>query len=125
MATRRQRKNRRGGRRQNSIRADHLRRAKGLSTFWLLDYWSWPRRRLHSPRTERMTEKSAVTSSAKSMQMKKKPPPRLLPKPMTPRYAERDPPFLTLAVHGRCRSKKAQITAGPFGSLGAGPNNRG
>ncbi len=26
---------------------------------------------------------------------------------------------------GRCRSKKAQITAGPFGSLGAGPNNRG
>ena len=26
---------------------------------------------------------------------------------------------------GRCRSKKAQITAGPFGSLGAGPKNRG
>jgi len=41
------------------------------------------------------------------------------------RALERDPPFVTVAVHGRCRSKKAQITAGPFGSLGAGPNNRG
>jgi hypothetical protein len=26
---------------------------------------------------------------------------------------------------GRCRSKKAQITAGPFGSLGVGPKSRG
>jgi hypothetical protein len=25
----------------------------------------------------------------------------------------------------RCRSKKAQITAGPFGSFGDGPNRRG
>jgi hypothetical protein len=28
-------------------------------------------------------------------------------------------------THGRCRSKKAQIIAGPFGSMGDGPNNRG
>ena len=28
-------------------------------------------------------------------------------------------------AHGRCRSKKAQITSGPLGSLGDGPNNRG
>ena len=54
----------RGGRRQNSIRADHVRRAKGLSTFGLLDYWGWPRRRLPSPRTERMRENIPVTPSA-------------------------------------------------------------
>jgi hypothetical protein len=41
------------------------------------------------------------------------------------RALERDPPCVTVAIHGRCRAKKAQITAGPFGSLGAGPNNRG
>jgi len=41
------------------------------------------------------------------------------------RALERDPLSLAVAVHGRCRSKKVQITAGPFGSLGAGPNNRG
>src|SRR2546427_10262480 len=69
----------RGGRRQNPIRADHLRRATGLSVFGLLDYWGWPRRRLHSPRTERMTEKSAVTPSARSVQMKRKPPLRVGP----------------------------------------------
>ena len=53
------------GRRQNPIRADDLRRATGLSVFGLLDYWGWPSRRLHSPRTERMAEKSAVTPIAR------------------------------------------------------------
>src|ERR1017187_7097429 len=38
------------------------------------DYRGWPRCRLHSPRTERMAEKSAVTPSARSVQTKKKPP---------------------------------------------------
>jgi len=38
----------------------------------LLDYWGRLRRRLHSPRTERMTEKSAVTPIARSVQTKKK-----------------------------------------------------
>jgi hypothetical protein len=38
-----------------------------------LDYRRvWPRLRLHSPRTERITEKKAVTPSARSVQMKKK-----------------------------------------------------
>ena len=37
--------------------------------------------RLHSPRTERMTEKLAVTPSASSVQTKKKPPLRVVPKP--------------------------------------------
>src|SRR6266581_4764305 len=37
-------------------------------------YRGWTRCRLHSPRTERMTEKSAVTPGARSVQMKKKPP---------------------------------------------------
>jgi len=45
----------RGGRRQNPIRADQLRRATGLSMFGLLDY-RWPHSRVHSPRAERMTE---------------------------------------------------------------------
>ena len=52
-------------------RADHLRRATGLSMFGFLDYRGWPRCRLHSPRTERMTEKVAVTPSARSVQTKK------------------------------------------------------
>jgi hypothetical protein len=30
----------------------------------MLDYRGWPRRRLHSPRAERMREKSPVTPSA-------------------------------------------------------------
>ena len=48
-----------------------------------------------------------------------------------------DAPFTVLQVRGQwfdtddfsyrggCRSKKAQISAGPFGSIGDGPNNRG
>src|SRR5260370_6680247 len=75
----------RGGRRQNPIRADHLRRATGLSMFGLLDYPGWPRRRLHSPRAERMTEKSAVTPSAISVQTKKNAPLELAMLPPTPR----------------------------------------
>jgi hypothetical protein len=46
------------------IRADHLRRATGLSMFGLLDYRGWPRCKLHSPRAERMREKIPVTPSA-------------------------------------------------------------
>jgi hypothetical protein len=64
----------RGGRRQNPIRADHLRRATGLSVFGLLDYRGRRHGRLHSPRAEMMTEKSAVTPSAISVQTKKKAP---------------------------------------------------
>ena len=64
----------RGGRRQNPIRADHLRRATGLSMFGLLDYRGWPRRRLHSPRAERMKVKPPSAPSAQSVQTKKKPP---------------------------------------------------
>src|SRR5437667_9994768 len=45
-----------------------------LSVFTLLDYRDWPHFRLHSPRAERMTEKSAVTPSAMSVQTKKKAP---------------------------------------------------
>ena len=48
--------------------------ARPLSLYGLLDYRGWPRRRPHSPRAERMTEKSAVTPSAMSVQTKKKPP---------------------------------------------------
>ena len=64
----------RGGRRQNPIRADHLRRATGLSVVGLVDYRGRRQGRLYSPRAERMTEKSAVTPSAMSVQTKKKPP---------------------------------------------------
>jgi hypothetical protein len=64
----------RGGRRQNPIRADHLRRATGLSMFGLLDYRGWPGRRLHSPRAERMKVKPPSAPSAQSVQTKKKPP---------------------------------------------------
>src|SRR6266581_8165366 len=53
--------------------------ATGLSMFGLLDYLGWPRRRLHSPRAERMTEKIAVTPRAMSVQAKKKAPPDLMP----------------------------------------------
>jgi hypothetical protein len=42
--------------------------------FGLLDYRGRRHGRLHSPRTERMTEKSAVTPSAMSVQIKKKAP---------------------------------------------------
>src|SRR5215469_13913201 len=73
----------RGGRRQNPIRADQLRRATGLSMFGLLDY-RWPHSRVHSPRAERMTEKSAVTPSAMSVQTKKKAPLDLAMLPPTP-----------------------------------------
>src|SRR5438132_13042780 len=74
----------RGGRRQNPIHADHVRRSTGLAMVGLLDYRDCPRCSLHSPRTERMTEKSAVTPSARSAQMKKKAPLDLAITPPTP-----------------------------------------
>src|ERR1700722_16005398 len=40
----------------------------------LLDYRGWPRRRLHSPRAERMKVKPPSAPSAQSVQTKKKPP---------------------------------------------------
>jgi len=40
----------------------------------LLDYRGWPRRRLHSPRAERMKVKPPSPPSAQSVQTKKKPP---------------------------------------------------
>ena len=46
----------------------------GLSIFGLLDYRGWPRRRLHSPRAERMKVKPPSPPSAQSVQTKKKPP---------------------------------------------------
>jgi hypothetical protein len=52
--------------------------------FALLDYRDWPRCRLHSARTERMTEKRAVTPSAMIVQMKKKAPLDLAMLPPTP-----------------------------------------
>ena len=52
----------------------HLRRATGLCVFGLLDYRGRRHGRLHSPRTKRMTEKSAVTQSAMIVQTKKKAP---------------------------------------------------
>ena len=42
--------------------------------FGLLDYRGWPRRRLHSPRAERMKVKPPSPPSAQSVQTKKKPP---------------------------------------------------
>ena len=52
--------------------------------FGLPDYRDWPHCGLHSPRTERMTEKSAVTPSARSVQTKKKAPLELAMLPPTP-----------------------------------------
>jgi alkylation response protein AidB-like acyl-CoA dehydrogenase len=49
--------------------------ATGRSMFVSSDYRDWPLCRLHSPRAERMTEKSPITPSAISVQTKKKPPP--------------------------------------------------
>jgi len=46
----------------------------GLSMFGLLDYRGWPRRRLHSPRAERMKVRPPSPPSAQSVQTKKKPP---------------------------------------------------
>jgi len=46
----------------------------GLFMFGLLDYRGWPRRRLHSPRAERMKVKPPSPPSAQSVQTKKKPP---------------------------------------------------
>jgi hypothetical protein len=46
----------------------------GLSIFGLLDYRGWPRRRLHSPRAERMKVRPPSPPSAQSVQTKKKPP---------------------------------------------------
>ncbi len=46
----------------------------GLSMFGLLDYRGWARRRLHSPRAERMKVKPPSPPSAQSVQTKKKPP---------------------------------------------------
>src|SRR2546429_2891133 len=42
----------------------------GLSMFGLLDYRGWPRRRLHSPRAERMKVKPPSPPSAQSVQTK-------------------------------------------------------
>ena len=39
-----------------------------------IDYLGWPRRRLHSPRAERMKVKPPRPPSAQSVQTKKKPP---------------------------------------------------
>ena len=38
----------------------------------LLGYRDWPRRRLHSPRTDKMTPNNPVTPSASSVHTKKK-----------------------------------------------------
>ena len=46
----------------------------GLSVLRLLDYLGWPRRRLHSPRAERMKVTPPSPPSAQSVQTKKKPP---------------------------------------------------
>src|SRR5262249_50785947 len=46
----------------------------GLSMFGLFDYRGLPRRRLHSPRAERMKVKPPSPPSAQSVQTKKKPP---------------------------------------------------
>src|SRR5438876_4078127 len=54
--------------------ADHLRRATGLSMSGCWTYRGWPRRRLHSPRAERMKVKPPSPPSAQSVQTKKKPP---------------------------------------------------
>src|SRR6185437_11778117 len=52
----------------------------------LFDYRVRRHGRPHSARADKMTEKSAVTPIASSVQMKKKPPLRLVPKPIpTPR----------------------------------------
>ena len=47
---------------------------RALSMFGLLDYRGWPRRRLHSPRAERMKVRPPSPPSAQSVQTKKKPP---------------------------------------------------
>ena len=58
-----------------------------------LDYRGWPRRRLHSPRSERMRENIAVTPSACSVQTNKKAgldlaiSPRKTPPAWCPRFA--------------------------------------
>src|SRR5713226_8524160 len=64
-------------RRQNPLRADHLRRVTGLSVFGLLDYRDRRHGRLHSPRAERMAEKSPSTPIAISVHTKKKCPVKL------------------------------------------------
>src|SRR5262245_26881192 len=52
--------------------------------FGLLDYRGRRHGRLHNPRTERMTEKSAVTPTAMIVQMKKKAPLDFAISPPTP-----------------------------------------
>ena len=51
--------------------------------FGLLYYRGWPRRKLHSPRAERMTEKMPVTPSAMSVQTQKQTPLELAIAPPT------------------------------------------
>jgi hypothetical protein len=55
-----------------SVYSDSL--PRHVAMFGLLDYRDWPHCGLHSPRTKRMTQKSAVTPSARSVQTKKKAP---------------------------------------------------
>ena len=103
----------RGGRRQNPIRADNLRSATDLSVFGLLGYRGWPRRRLHSLRTERMTEKSAVTPSAMIVQTKKKAPLDLAISPPTPF------PIMWRTGTANLRSDRRRLGGGRVVRLGA------
>jgi hypothetical protein len=48
--------------------------AGGLNAIRVVGYRGWPRRRLHSPRAERMKVKPPSPPSAQSVQTKKKPP---------------------------------------------------
>ena len=57
-----------------SGRRRHRASKSGLFMFGLLDYRGWPRRRLHSPRAERMKVRPPSPPSAQSVQTKKKPP---------------------------------------------------
>ena len=100
----------RGGCRQNPIRADHLRRATGLSVFGLLDYRGWPRRRLHSPRTERMTEKIAVTPIAMRVQTKKNSPKSPLRLAMPPTSPD---PLMWMTGRPDARSDKTRMMTYP------------
>ncbi len=62
------------------IESKGLRDGLKESLFWhidrfdSIDYLGWPRRRLHSPRAERMKVKPPSAPSAQSVQTKKKPP---------------------------------------------------
>ncbi len=65
----------RGGAGRTPIPADQTSAVRlAFPKFGLLDYRGWPRRRLHSPRAERMKVKPPSPPSAQSVQTKKKPP---------------------------------------------------